>query len=196
MITLPDTPRTGTSPHPVKPSVARQFQRRLARALRRCGAGYPASLLHLDVPAAWDVRDAGGRAAAAALREAVAGTVSAHLDDDVPSAPADQCGLTLLLEGARPSRAVHEARNLKRAVDALRFRWHGHPFRLEACVGVLELGPWPEEAEPWLRRAREACAAARDLGGNGVQLVELTEHAWEDIDRRRDWVRHLTEIIG
>jgi len=172
------------------------FERRLADALRRQADGESAALVHLEVDGAWDVRDAAGKEAATALREAVAATLAGHVDAPMIRVPNRYCAFCLLLEDTPLDDAVRQARALKHDVDALRFRWREHPFRLAACAGVLELGEQPDRASYWLAAAREACAAARELGGRGVQEVALDEHAWPDIARRREWVQHLTEIIG
>ena len=172
------------------------FERRLADAVGRQGDGTGAALVHLEVDGAWDVRDAGGAQAAKALRDAVAATLAGHLDAPMMRVPHRACGFCVLLEDTTLDDAVEQARVLKRDVDRLRFQWHGHPFRLAACAGVLELGAQPARAGYWLTAAREACDAARELGGRGVQEVALDEHAWPDIARRREWVQHLSEIIG
>jgi GGDEF domain-containing protein len=154
------------------------------------------ALAHLEVAGAWDVRDAGGTEAVGALREAVVRELKDFMDDGIAFASIGLCGFTMLLEDRHLRRALNDVRELKHAVDTLCFYWHGHPFRLSAYAGVVELGPDRAEPRRWLARAQEACAAARELGGDGVQVVEFNEHAWSDIARNREWVRHLSEIIG
>ena len=172
------------------------FDKRLQRALRQCAAGEPSALLYLEVAGAWDVRDAGGQDAASALREAVGAALAHHVHSPMVSSPDGLCGYTVLFERTPIRVALAEARTLKHDVDGMRFRWRGHPFRLSAYAGLLELGSEPLRCRYWLGAAREACAAARELAGSGVQLVELNEHAWSDIARNREWVQHLSEIIG
>ena len=50
-------------------------------------------------------------------------------------------------------------------------------------------------AEIWLDRAREACNAARELGGSGIQLVSAERDAWGEIEREREWHKHISEVI-
>lgn len=191
-------PHTGSHPAPRASTAPRadELHDRLTRCLAGSGPPRGAVLAHLDVAGAWDVKDVGGNPALGDLRESVASTLATTLGDGVTTAQGGLCGFTLLLEGRRLRDALEEVFAAKEAIDELRFTWQGHPFRLWAHAGVLELRADRAPARRWLARAREACAAARDLAGRGVQVVECNDHAWGDIARKREWVQHLSEIIG
>jgi GGDEF domain-containing protein len=191
-----DTGATAASRARSRRDEVQHFERRLRHAVQRRAAGEPAALIHIAVNGAWDVRDACGSTAAGALRDAVAATLAGRMDAPVLCVPGGICAFCVLLENTRLDEAREQAHGVKRDVHALRFRWRGHPFRLDACAGVLELGAEPARARYWLAAAHEACAAARELAGSGVQVVALDGHAWSDIARRREWVQHLTEIIA
>jgi GGDEF domain-containing protein len=173
-----------------------ELQRQVAHHLAGGSPANPAALIHLEVAGAWDLKDAAGHDAVDELRRKVASTLIDCLGEDVPLSSCGLCDFILLLEGRDPHRACEEVHDLKQAVDTMHFAWHDHPFSLTINAGVLELGPDQASAERWMARAQEACAAARDLAGSGIQLVEFNDHAWSDIDRDREWVRHINEIIS
>ena len=194
MIASPESQSVSTTPARRR-GEAHDFDRRLLGAVRRCTQGEPAALLHLDIAGAWDVRDAGGQAAVNALRDAINELLAGHLSSPIVCSPDGLCGFSVLFENTGVDDAVDEATALKHDVDRLRFHWHGHPFRISAWAGLLELGAEPARARYWLGNAREACAAARELSGSGIQVVELNDHAWGEIARNREWVRYLSEIL-
>lgn len=187
------SPRQGPARSPRRPAALR-------RALRRCLAGTlagrPAFLVHLEVAGARSVEDTAGREAVAALRAAVSATLSARLGERVALSSSGLCEFTLILEGQDRDRALAEVRAIKEAVATMRFRWHDHPFTMSVHAGVLELGPGDVPVQRWLGRAREACAAARELAGDGIQVMAFDDHAWQNLARDREWRRHISEIIA
>lgn len=172
------------------------FDRRLEHVLRQVSSTRPACLVHLDVAGAAGVLDAAGARAHRCLKSEVARVVAAHLDDAATWAPARGCSFNVLLEGAGEAAARECTQQLKTAVDSLQFEWHGHPFRLQVYAGVVVLDSQLDEPRNWLARASEACAAAHELAGCGVQVIANDPAAWSHMRQNREWVRHLSEIIG
>lgn len=174
----------------------KEFRHALAAALDRVAEGHPNALLQLEVARAGDIYDCYGDHALTALRSLLGRILYTQLGPDVPTCDTGMCGLLVLLENCLSRDALIVAKRLRGAVDQATFRWHGHPFRLGAHLGVLELGQTPSDPEAWLARARQASSTARELGGTGIQLVEQSGRAWRDIDQEREWHDHLTEILG
>lgn len=164
-------------------------------ALERAARGRPSALLHLDIARACDIEAACGEAGLHALRDLLFASVYDQLGPAPQLTSRPPGALALLLGDVLPADAMLLAKRLHGALDKGTFTWHHHPFRLGAHIGLVELGPEPREPEAWIRRACEACAAARELGGSGIQMMPRTEHAWNDLEREREWHKHLTEVI-
>ena len=152
-------------------------------------------MMHLDVARADDISSHCGETGARALRDLIQGIVHNQLGPTVPVHESSTCAMSLLLPETLPEGAVILARRLRGAIDNGTFSWHGHPFRLGAHIGLVELGPQPLEPQMWMRLVQEACKAARELGGSGIQLVSRSDHAWRDLEEEKEWHDHLTEVI-
>ncbi len=172
-----------------------EFLDLLAQAIEASGRGRPAALMHLDVARARDIGATCGRDGLNALQDLLLAVVYNQLGPERPVHGARPGELSLLLSRMLPADAVTVAKRLRSALDNGTFSWHGHPFRLGAHIGLVELGPQPEAPADWLNLVRSACDAAGELGGSGIQLVTLSDHAWSDLEREREWHRHLTEVI-
>ena len=173
----------------------RAFIEHLEQALARCAEGRPNALLHLDVARAHDIRETCGARALGALRDLVQTITYNQLGPGVPACLIRDCAMSLLLEDMLPSDAAIRARRLLVSIDDGTFSWHGHPFRLGAHIGLVELGATTTPPEGWLSLAQEACKAAGELGGSGIRAVPLGDDAWRDLERDRDWHDHLAEVI-
>ncbi len=188
------SPEKRTAAH-ATPREDQEFLAALAAAIAASGRGQPAALLHLDVARAGDIETTCGQSAIRALQDLIEAVVHNQIGPAVPACLVGIGEASLLLPDTLPADAVVRAKRIRGALDQGRFSWHGHPFRLGAHVGLVELGPQPEEPQAWLALVRRACQAARDLGGSGIQLVTLSDHAWQDLEREQEWRRHLTEVM-
>jgi len=100
-----------------------------------------------------------------------------------------------LMERCPVSRAWRIAEQMRRAVNAYRFSWEGHSYRIGISIGVVGISEAGLDVPEVLRRADIACHAAKDLGRNGIRLY--TE---EDVDvaRRRgamQWIARLQQAL-
>lgn len=187
--------RTSEASHTLTVCEESEFLAHLEQALEACVRGRPSALIHLDVARAQDIRETCGRPALDALRDLTQSISYHQLGPHVPACLSRDCAMSLLLADMLPTDAAIRAKRLLNSMDDGTFTWHGHPFRLGAHIGVVELGPHPTTVEGWLHLAREACEAARELGGSGIRAVPLGDDAWRDLKRDRDWHDHLAEII-
>lgn len=172
-----------------------EFRRILVHALQTCDSGRPNVLAHLEVARASDIHDVYGKEGVKALDDLLHAILYNQLGPSTPVLCGNDCAMTILLVDTLPRDAIAVARRLHGAIDRGTFRWHGHPFRLGASLGVVELEPEPPRPDLWLDRVREACAAARELGGSGIQLVSAEKDAWGAIEREREWHKHISEVI-
>lgn len=197
MMANPSKRADGSPPSPRLLNLLDQdaFRDAVDGAIEGAAHGRPAALLHLDVARAGDVRTACGEAGVHALRDLLFAIVHNQLGPAPPVAAVPPGALALLLPDVLPADAVLIARRLRGSLDNGTFIWRGYPFRLGVHIGVVELGPDPRQPEAWIQRACEACAAAQELGGSGIQMMARTEHAWNDLEREREWHKHLAEVI-
>jgi len=188
-------PTAGTHSDTLDRQTPAEFRQALLQALQSCNAGRPNVLTHLDVARAADIHEAYGREGMQALEDLLHAILYNQLGPGAPVLCGSDCAITILLCDTLPRDAIAVARRLRGAVDRGTFRWQGHPFRLGASLGVVELEPEPSRPEPWLERVREACAAAQELGGSGIQMVSAEKDAWGAIEREREWHKHIAEVI-
>jgi GGDEF domain-containing protein len=167
----------------------------LGEAIQSCQAGRPNALMHLDVARADDISAHCGASGAHALRDLVDAMVHNQLGPTVPVHETGTCAMSLLLPNTLPQGAVTLARRLRGAIDNGTFTWHGHPFRLGAHIGLVELSHQPPDPAMWMRLVQAACKAARELGGSGIQMVTGSEQAWRDLEKEKEWHDHLSEVI-
>jgi len=197
MMASPHPGASGSKPSPTLLNLLDDtaFRDAVDAALERTAHGRPGALLHLDIARASDIQTACGEDGLAALRDLLFAIVYNQLGPAPPIAARPPGALALLLPDVLPADAVVLAKRLRGSLDKGTFTWHGHPFRLGAHIGLVELGPDPRQPEAWIRRAQEACAAAQELGGSGIQMMARSDHAWNDLEREREWHKHLTEVI-
>jgi hypothetical protein len=171
------------------------FIKRVECALSQASRRRSNFLMQLDVCRAHDIRELSGGEALDAVHTLVRGIVCKQLGSDVPGLIRPDCALSLLLADTSRRIVAVQAREILTCIDGEDFRWMGHPFRLGAHVGLVELGDTSIPAHAWLMLARETCKAAEELGGSGIRLVSGGAQAWRDLQQDRAWHDHLAEII-
>lgn len=197
MMASPPLGASGSTPPPTLLNLLddEAFRTAVDATLERTARGRPGALLHLDIARACDIQAACGDAGLLALRDLLFAIVYNQLGPALPIATRPPAALVLLLPDVLPADAVRLAKRLRGSLDKGIFTWHGHPFRLGAHIGLVELGPDPRQPATWIQRACEACTAAQELGGSGIQMMARSDHAWTDLEREREWHKHLTEVI-
>lgn len=78
----------------------------------------------------------------------------------------------ILLGNSSVDRARTFAEALRRTVASTRFIHEGRQHNLTASLGVVEFNGQSEGAADALRRAEEACAAAKRAGRNGIKVYD------------------------
>lgn len=172
-----------------------EFTHRLGEALIAVGQGRPHILLSVEIARGDDIREVCGEGACEDLRQRTRSQLSELLDAGVPIMERNATAFNLLLADTSRKQASELAHRIHDQIEDSMFHWHGHPFRLGAHVGVLELGPQPDDPKAWLARAEEVSRSAGELGGSGVYLLAYRVHALQEMARALDWHTHITEVI-
>ena len=172
-----------------------RFSSQLRQALAATAHGHRHALLVIEIPRRPQICETCGEAADEALGEHVHKRLLAHLDSQTPVLAKSATDSLALCSNRDCQAATRLARAIHDDIERRSFRWHGHPFRLAANVGVLELGPQPSDAESWLSRAAELCRCTRELGGTGVNLLRYRHAALDEVSQELDWHQHLTRVI-
>ena len=148
-----------------------EFERRLERAVR----GAQRDLVHhtlcyLDLDHFKQVNDCDGHAAGDAVLRQLARVLGAAMRtrDTLSRLGGDEFGL--LLEHCNEVQAGEVAAHLLRVVGEARCHWKDETVTLGISIGVAPISPDSENPEAVLRNADAACYAAKQRGGNCVQL--------------------------
>jgi diguanylate cyclase (GGDEF)-like protein len=171
-----------------------QLETDLADACSSIGeAGH--SFLYLDVDQFRVINENCGHHAGDELIRHLAGVIAGLVRSGHTLARIGPDEFGVLMEHCPVSRAWRVAEQMRRAVNAYRFAWEGHSYRIGISIGVVGIGETGLDVPEVLRRADIACHAAKDLGRNAIRLY--TE---EDVDlaRRRgamQWVARLQQAL-
>lgn len=130
------------------------------------------SLIFLDIDHLKHINDSGGQNAGDDVLVRVAETLAqaAPSAKEIYRIAADQ--FAVLLESVDQNAATEIAEQLRALLAATRFYWESRYFSVTASFGVVLLDrsmPSPTEA---IRRADDACAAAKRAGRNAVQFYQ------------------------
>jgi diguanylate cyclase (GGDEF)-like protein len=171
-----------------------QLETDLARACKSiCDVGH--SFLYLDVDQFRVINENCGHHAGDELIRHLASVIAGPVRSGHTLARMGPDEFGVLMERCPVSRAWRIAEQMRRAVNAYRFSWEGHSYRIGISIGVVGISEAGLDVPEVLRRADLACHAAKDRGRNGIRLY--TE---EDVDvaRRRgamQWVARLQQAL-
>ena len=171
-----------------------QLEADLNRACRSIGdVGH--AFLYLDVDQFRVINENCGHHAGDELIRHLAGVIDGLVRSGHTLARIGPDEFGVLMENCPVSRAWRIAEQIRRAVNAYRFSWEGHTYRIGISIGVVGIGEAGLHVPEILRRADIACHAAKDLGRNGIRLY--TE---EDVDVARrhgamQWVARLQQAL-
>ncbi len=174
----------------------REFERRLRRVLQTSDMEPSEhALCYLDLDQFKVVNDTCGHVAGDELLRQLAEVLGQHLRrrDTLARLGGDEFGI--LLEHCSVERATKFAQNLCAALVAHRFTWDRACFRISASVGLVPIGPHCGGIDQVLAQADAACYAAKEAGGNRVQVFRI-----DDLDHERRagemrWVPRLQEAL-
>ncbi|AXQ29015.1 EAL domain-containing protein [Solimonas sp. K1W22B-7] len=79
---------------------------------------------------------------------------------------------TIVLGNSSADRARTFAEALRRTVASTRFAWEARQYNLTLSIGITEFNGGSEGAQEVLRRAEEACGAAKRAGRNSIKVYD------------------------
>lgn len=172
------------------------FEGSVGIAVARAEAGVPHALFVLHVERLAEIGGRCGREAETALLDLVALVLTNLIGDGYPLCRLADDRVALIQGRCAPSRVPGVARQMRSVLEGGVFVWRSGRFRLGVNVGAAVLVPAPGGPGALIRRAREACVAARELGGRGCVLMDGTERQRIQLERERIWIERLRETIG
>lgn len=172
------------------------FEETLARTLaHRPEISHGGAIAYVDLDQFKLVNDLASHAAGdEAIRE-LASVMRAKLADDVFLARlgADEFGL--LWQDAALDRVTRETERLRLAVSEFRFSWEDHVFALTASIGLVPFPNRRSSGAELLAQADTACYAAKEMGGNQVQLQSPDNAAVLERTESMGWVIRINAAL-
>jgi len=172
----------------------REFELRLQQALERATVdSTELALCYIDLDQFKVVNDTCGHAAGDELLRQVTTLLQGHLrrQDTLARLGGDEFGL--LLENCPEPVAADITDELLEALNAARFTWGGHLFRIGASIGVALVSHPLQTPAQALSAADAACYAAKEAGRNRVKFYHATD---EDLARRMGEMTWVSRIHG
>src|SRR5256714_13035446 len=174
----------------------KEFEDRLARVLAEAAAGVVEhALCYLDLDRFKLVNDTCGHEAGDDLLRKIGRLLGGRLGgrDTLARLGGDEFGV--LLEYCSLTKAEEIAGKLQRAIEACRYAWGERSFSLGASIGVVPITAASGRTADVLRAADQACYAAKDAGGNRVQLArpEAAPGVQQQVETRR--IMRLTRAV-
>lgn len=172
-----------------------EFERRLESALRRNGNSEGNALFYLDLERFHRILDAWGEETGRNPLRRVVEIFCSKLSERDALAWIGEDDFALLAEDCSPARAVVVARELCRLLEQETFEWGGMAFRLGASAGLVLFDSSERQPAVTIARARQACLAARDAGGDGIQVASGSLKEFIAEVRDREWRERIRDVL-
>ena len=141
------------------------------------------------------VNDTASHAAGDEAIRQLASVMRAKLPEDVLLARlgADEFGI--LWPEADLARAEADARDMRIAVSEFRFAHADHVFALTASIGIVAFPPRRSTAAELFAQADTACYAAKELGGNRIQVQSPDNPAVVERTAAMGWIVRINDAL-
>lgn len=173
-----------------------RFEEELAQTLaQRPEIARGGAVAYVDIDEFKLVNDTASHAAGDEAIRQLASVLRANLPGEVLLARlgADEFGV--LWADADTARAEEDARQLRLAVSEFRFAHADHVFALTASIGLVPFPPRRSSVAELLAQADTACYAAKELGGNRVQLQSPDNAAVVERTAAMGWVVRINDAL-
>lgn len=142
------------------------------RALVRSGGDEPMALAYIDLDRFRIINDTLGHAVGDSLIAAVCGVLESRLRHDDLIARVGGDAFAVLMRRCNAEAALLRAQDLREAVAAYRFVSDDHVSTSTVSIGVVAFRADAEDFGPLLAQADTACFAAKERGGDRVEIVQ------------------------
>jgi diguanylate cyclase (GGDEF)-like protein/PAS domain S-box-containing protein len=189
----PATPSRGTQKDPLTGLPMRHACERRVRELIDAAKLSPRThaLVTLDVDQLTRVNDSGSQAAGDAVL-----TRLSELLINLSGSAGEVYRLSsdhfaILLGNSSTDRARTFAEALRRTIVSTRFVWEGRQYNVTTSLGVTDFNGQSDSAAEVLRRAEEACNAAKRAGRNSVKVYDDSMSRFRPAVDDGVWVRRI-----
>jgi len=173
----------------------RELERLLRESLKGEGTRRFSHLLSLDLDQFKQVNDLCGHSAGDQLLRQLSSHLRHHLPRHAELARIGGDEFAVLLREINTDVAMEHAETLRHCVEQFVFSWQGRPFRVQASIGLLELGSGVSDWETALNWADSASQLAKHLGRNRVQQFNPDDGVLLEHQRQLQWITRLREAI-
>lgn len=151
----------------------------------------PHSLLLLDVDHLKRINDVSGQQAGDEVLTRIGESLVARVGNagEVFRLGADH--FAVVLENFEVERAMVFAEALRELLANTRIYWESKPLNVTVSIGVVSFDPEADNPVELLRRAEDACAAAKRAGRNSVTLYEMSLDRAERAVDDAIWVKRI-----
>lgn len=172
------------------------FEETLARTLSdRPEIAHGGAIAYVDIDEFKIINDTASHAAGDEAIRQIASIMRAKLPADVLLARlgADEFGVIWI--DADGNRAEADARQMRVAISEFRFAHGDHVFALTASIGLVPFPNRRSSVAELLAQADTACYAAKELGGNRVQVQSPDNQAVVERTAAMGWVVRINDAL-
>lgn len=170
----------------------REFEARLrARIEAARSTGQSHALCYLDLDQFHVINNVGGPRAGDQLLRQVAEGVAPRLRKADSFARIESDRFAVLLESCTLEQARSLADGLRESIREMRFPWDERLFEVSVSIGIIPVTPDSGNTADAMSAAASACEAAKQRGGNRVQVYRVDDTA---IERQRSLVRWMRQV--
>ena len=173
----------------------RSFEISLKRYVESDNAQRPGALLYIDLDQFKVVNDTAGHLAGDTLLREIGALLQRLIGDSAKLGRLGGDEFGVLLEDCTIEKSYNVANRLREAIAAFHFSWGNRVFTVRTSIGVVPIQPNIAGASALLIAADDSCYAAKDQGGNRVQVFVLDDIA---LLRRHDemrWVGRINDAL-
>jgi diguanylate cyclase (GGDEF)-like protein/PAS domain S-box-containing protein len=173
-----------------------EFERQVTRTLETAKNEKKQHILcYLDLDKFKIINDTYGHAAGDQLLIQVSNELKKHIRerDTLARLGGDEFGI--LFEHCSMSAGLRAAIGLVKAIEAFRFPWGNHVFRIGISIGVVEINEFSIDYVTILSEADSACYLAKELGGNCVQAHQADSKQLAERRGQMYWANQIPKAI-
>jgi diguanylate cyclase (GGDEF)-like protein/PAS domain S-box-containing protein len=173
-----------------------EFERRVTRTLKTAKSEKKQHMLcYLDLDQFKIINDTYGHAAGDQLLIQISNELKKHIRerDTLARLGGDEFGI--LFEHCSMSAGLRSAIGLVKAIEAFRFPWGSHVFRIGSSIGVVEVNEFSVDYGTILSEADSACYLAKELGGNCVQAHQANSKQLVERRGKMYWANQIPKAI-
>jgi diguanylate cyclase (GGDEF)-like protein/PAS domain S-box-containing protein len=173
----------------------RSFEIALRHYVESGSAQRPGALLYLDLDQFKVVNDTAGHLAGDTLLRDIGALIQTQIGAGAKLGRLGGDEFGVLLEDCTLEQSSHIANRLREAIAAFRFLWGSKAFTVRTSVGLVPILPNNPGVSALLIAADDSCYAAKDHGGNRVQVFALDDAASVRRHNEMQWVGRINDAL-